>query len=200
MLEVRVTVWMFELSQSRVTEPPVEPTALVLDAACPKAIRELTWTVSVFSDTIELPITYAPVFTEQELCPKTPELQAVALEELPITTELHAPVPPTEELPKTMVPVAPVKVLLQKPIMFTQLTLQPVLLLPITLDKSPTVTFVLPRTVEHELPVLLHPTETEPKAIELQFPIENPPLLKLQVPIFSPKLDDALPNPIPIPD
>ena len=48
-------------------------------------------------------------------------LHLVAFAELPRTTELQAPVPPTEELPKTMVPVAPGKFCDESPIAIPKL-------------------------------------------------------------------------------
>ena len=52
--------------------------------------------------------------------PMITDLGEVVDSELPITTELHAPVPPTEELPKTMVPVAPGKTVDAIPIVVEQ--------------------------------------------------------------------------------
>jgi hypothetical protein len=63
------------------------------------------------------------VATSLASCPMIIEPKFRVQAELPITTELQAPVPPTEELPKTMVPVAPGNKLAELPITIEEPTL-----------------------------------------------------------------------------
>ena len=77
-------------------------------------------------------------------------LDEVAVAELPITTELQAPVPPLDVSPKTIVPVAPGKILEEFPI---TKALEDVIAeeeVPITIEPNAAlVQDVLPITVEH---------------------------------------------------
>jgi hypothetical protein len=59
---------------------------------------------------LEFPNTIELETVEQAAFPITTVDAPVVCDELPITIELHAPVPPTEEAPKTIVPVAPGKI------------------------------------------------------------------------------------------
>ena len=80
---------MLELSQFKVTEPPVDPTALVRDAAWPNATKELTCVVLVLIEVRLGPKTTAHVWQDRELNPIDTAQAWVDFEHVPTETE-HA--------------------------------------------------------------------------------------------------------------